>query len=74
MDGGDRGRRQPVPPRPHEAYRPAVEPGIRACLLRLTPGVPAGDTSTMKPASNPERFSHVPQHKSAPAPPSMPMH
>jgi hypothetical protein len=24
---------------------PAVEPGIRGCLLRLTPGVPAGDVS-----------------------------
>ena len=30
-----------MPPRPHEAYRPAVEPGIRACLLRLTPRRPS---------------------------------
>jgi len=34
MDGGDRGRRQPVPPRPHEAYRPpwslAYEPAYYA--------------------------------------------
>jgi hypothetical protein len=51
--GGDRGMRQPGPPRPHEAYRPAVAPSIRGCLLRLTPGIPAGDATTTKPASNP---------------------
>ena len=30
---------------------------IRDRLLRSNPGVPAGDASTTKPASNPERFN-----------------
>jgi cation diffusion facilitator CzcD-associated flavoprotein CzcO len=48
--GGDRGRRQPGPPGPHEAYRPGVEPGRRGCLLRSPPGVPSIEVAALAAA------------------------
>jgi hypothetical protein len=37
--------------------RHALGRRMQGCLLRPHPGVPAGGASTMKPASNPERFT-----------------
>src|SRR5882757_7610604 len=51
--GGLTGTTTP-PARPARLHPTRV---IRDRPLRLNPGVPAGDASTMEPASNPRRFS-----------------
>jgi hypothetical protein len=51
--GGSTGTTTP-PARPARLHPTRV---IRDRQLRLNPGVPAGDASTMEPASNPRRFT-----------------
>jgi hypothetical protein len=51
--GGSTGTTTP-PARPARLHPTRV---IRDRQLRLNPGVPAGDASTMEPASNPRRFN-----------------
>ena len=52
-DGMGRLVQQPPPAQP---TRPCPTRGVPSRLLRSPPGVPAGDASTMKPASNPGQF------------------